>query len=239
MEAIENTIEKLEGTWGLVIIFKREPEHIYCAQNGSHIVIGFGDDSVLLASEARAFEKYTKNILDMKDGEIFKLGKNAKGDYTILNKNIQKLQTPKVERQVKGGYETYFEKEIFEQADAVYNSLGKSSRIDTNNFSAILGGLQENAQNFKGVNTIYFFGCGSSLLACQYASYFFKMLGIFENVYVLEASDVEEHDLPKSVKYWRLIIRTRSECLFLSQGRPQTCSRFSKCSKRVDTLLSE
>jgi glucosamine--fructose-6-phosphate aminotransferase (isomerizing) len=98
MEAIESTIEKLEGTWGLVIIFKNEPDHIYCAQNGSHIVIGFGDESVLLASEARAFEKYTKNILDMKDGEIFKLGKNEKGDYTILNKHIQKLQTPKVER---------------------------------------------------------------------------------------------------------------------------------------------
>lgn len=73
-KAIENTLEKLEGTWGLVIIFKREPNTIYCAQNGSHIVIGLGDDEVFIASEARAFEKYTRNIIEMQDGEILKIG---------------------------------------------------------------------------------------------------------------------------------------------------------------------
>jgi glucosamine 6-phosphate synthetase-like amidotransferase/phosphosugar isomerase protein len=81
----------------LVIIFKKEPQNIYCAQNGSHLVIGLGQDEIIIASESRAFEKYTKNILEMKDGEILQAGIDKNGKYCILNKEVQ-LAVPKVER---------------------------------------------------------------------------------------------------------------------------------------------
>lgn len=83
----------------------------------------------------------------------------------------------------------------------MYNAIGKASRIDTNNFSAVLGGLYEGREYFKGINKIYFYACGSSYIACQYASYFFKLMGLFEVVVVSEASDVEEHDLPTTVSH--------------------------------------
>lgn len=180
-----------------MIMFTDEPDTIYCTQNGSHMTIGIGSDEVFIASEARAFMRYTKHVIELSEGEIAKVGQNEEGKYTILNKEIKKYQVAKKERLQTGGFTTFFEKEIYEQKDAVYNAIGKSSRISTNGYTAKIGGLFEAGDELDNVDSIYLIGCGSSNISSDYAAYFFKYFDSFDHVHVQEASNIEQHDIPK------------------------------------------
>lgn len=201
IEAIDQALQQLEGAWALVIIFADQPDTIYCTQNGSHMTIGVGNGEIFIASESRAFQRYTKHVVELTEGEIAEIGKNEEGDFLIKNKEIKKYSSPKKQRLAMGGYKTFFEKEVFEQKEAVYNAIGKSSRISTNGYTANIGGLFEAGSTLDTVQSIYLIGCGSSHIACKYASYFFKSMECFDYVIVQEASDIEEHDLPKKVNF--------------------------------------
>jgi glucosamine--fructose-6-phosphate aminotransferase (isomerizing) len=62
--------DRCDGSWGLCVLNKAQPDEIVVACNGSPLVIGLGQGKTFIASETSAFSKYTKNYVSMKDGEI-------------------------------------------------------------------------------------------------------------------------------------------------------------------------
>lgn len=72
-EGLRKIEDYLIGQWGLVVINKKKPSEICVATYGSPILIGFGVDSIYVASETIAFEKYTKDYVEMKNEEVFTL----------------------------------------------------------------------------------------------------------------------------------------------------------------------
>ncbi|EGR27583.1 hypothetical protein IMG5_193830 [Ichthyophthirius multifiliis] len=70
-EATKTVIaQKLSGQWGLVIMDNLNPESMIVARNGSPILIGLSNDTIYVASEKIAFEKYTSNYVNVYDGEL-------------------------------------------------------------------------------------------------------------------------------------------------------------------------
>ncbi len=69
-DAVSHALARCEGTWGLAVINKANPEEIVVACNGSPMMIGLGQGKTFIASETSAFSKYTKNFIAMKDGAI-------------------------------------------------------------------------------------------------------------------------------------------------------------------------
>jgi glucosamine--fructose-6-phosphate aminotransferase (isomerizing) len=69
-EATEKAMTRCDGTWGLGIMCTDAPDELVVACNGSPLVIGIGPDRMFIASETSAFNRYTKNFISMKDGEI-------------------------------------------------------------------------------------------------------------------------------------------------------------------------
>ena len=69
-EATEKAMTRCDGTWGLGIMCTDAPDELVVACNGSPLVIGIGADRMFIASETSAFNRYTKNFISMKDGEI-------------------------------------------------------------------------------------------------------------------------------------------------------------------------
>lgn len=69
-EATEKAMVRCDGTWGLGIMCTDSPDELVVACNGSPLVIGIGSDRMFIASETSAFNRYTKNFISMKDGEI-------------------------------------------------------------------------------------------------------------------------------------------------------------------------
>lgn len=62
LEAVRKTVARLEGTWGLCIIDKNNPDRIIAARNGSPLVVGIGDGRMFVASEHTAFRRHTSQV---------------------------------------------------------------------------------------------------------------------------------------------------------------------------------
>ncbi len=70
IDAVTNTLGRLHGTWGICLIAKDSPNQIIAARNGSPLSIGIGAHRMFVASETTAFERYTKQFITLKDGEV-------------------------------------------------------------------------------------------------------------------------------------------------------------------------
>ena len=62
-KAIEKTVNKLQGTWALVIIHKDFPDQIWFTRNGSPLLLGIDDQFVLIVSEQLAFNNSIKKYI--------------------------------------------------------------------------------------------------------------------------------------------------------------------------------
>lgn len=69
-DATEKALRRCDGTWGLCIMCTDTPDELIVACNGSPLVIGIDGSRTFVASETSAFNRYTKNFISMKDGEI-------------------------------------------------------------------------------------------------------------------------------------------------------------------------
>ena len=63
---IETPSVRCDGTWGLAILNKADPDNIVVACNGSPMVIGLAQGEIFVASETAAFNRHTKNFIAMK-----------------------------------------------------------------------------------------------------------------------------------------------------------------------------
>lgn len=129
-EAVMKALKLIEGTFGLAIICKKE-QKVVVARRGSPIVLGVGEGENIIASDAVAVLPYTKKVIYLNDNEIAVLTKN---NYSIKNfsgqvveKEIDEIKWSAAEIEKKG-YKHFMLKEMFEQPDAVKNTL--RGRID-------------------------------------------------------------------------------------------------------------
>ena len=77
MEATLKTIHKnLVGHWGIVAIDSHHPDQMIVARKGSPLLIGLSNDTIYVASERVAFEKYTRNYLALENNEVLLLDVN-------------------------------------------------------------------------------------------------------------------------------------------------------------------
>ena len=84
-EAVSAALGRCDGSWGLAVVNKANPQEIVVACNGSPMVIGLGQDKTFIASETSAFSRYTKNYIAMKDGEI---GVVSAADTSLVITNL-------------------------------------------------------------------------------------------------------------------------------------------------------
>jgi glucosamine--fructose-6-phosphate aminotransferase (isomerizing) len=68
-EAFRAALNEIDGTYGIALITKHEPEKIYCARKGSPLVIGVGEGEYFVASDASAIIAHTRNVIYLEDGE--------------------------------------------------------------------------------------------------------------------------------------------------------------------------
>lgn len=78
--------ENLKGTWGLVAIDRQQPKKMLVARHGSPLLVGFDEESIYVASERIAFEKYTQNYIVLEDGEAMLLDLDKRQQFFSMNK---------------------------------------------------------------------------------------------------------------------------------------------------------
>ena len=126
-KATELALQQCDGSWGLCIMCADQPDELVVACNGSPLVIGVADDRTFVASETSAFNRYTKNFISMKDGEIGVLHSDGR---TLDLTRQQKAP----DQQVKLSPEPYPHwtiKECVEQPEAIARALGFGGRLSS------------------------------------------------------------------------------------------------------------
>ena len=155
-KAAVKTIELLEGAFGLVMIAAGERK-IVAAKKGSPLVLGIGDKEMFVASDASAMLSHTKRVVYLEDNEMAVInldGFSVKNfDGQELEKEVQELKWT-VEQIEKGGFEHFMLKEIFEQPQAIENTLRGRISPKGIKFSFNL--------DLTGISRIIILACGTS-----------------------------------------------------------------------------
>ena len=176
-DAVAKALKEVRGTYGIVAFSPREPETLVVARLGSPLIIGLGEDETLIASDASALLGYTRNAIYLNDGEIAVCNKEGAKVYNLDLKPI--ASTPEeiqgeLEQIKKGGYKHFLLKEIMEQGTALKNTL--SGRVDAENGTMRLGGLNLSPKELKDLRHLVIVGCGTAYYAGLLASYYFEKL---------------------------------------------------------------
>jgi len=191
-EATEKAMARCDGTWGLGIMCADTPDELVVACNGSPLVIGIGSDRMFIASETSAFNRYTKNFISMKDGEIGVLH----SDGTTLDLGRMQVAPDQEVKLSPEPYSHWTLKECYEQPEAIGRALGFGGRLMADKIT--LGGLEKTADKLASVDFLTLCACGTSLNASRYAEKLMKHLGSFDIVHSLDAAEVEPSDFPNS-----------------------------------------
>ena len=173
--AFLSALKVLEGTYGVVAMWSEEPDVMLAARHGSPMVVGVGEDEMMVASDAAALVAHTRQVIYLEDGEAITLRadsyQTADLDATPISKRVHEIafDLPDIER---GGYPHFMLKEIFEQPQTIRNAF--RGRIVRSEGMAKLGGIDE--EMLRNVKRCHILACGTSWHAGLVGKYLLENL---------------------------------------------------------------
>ena len=201
--AVVKALKLVEGTFGIAVLCSKENK-IVVARKGSPIVLGVGEEENIVASDAVAVLPFTKKVVYINDNEMIVL---TEGNYSIKNfegqaveKVIDEIKWTATEIEKKG-FKHFMLKEIFEQPNAIENTL--RGRIDSENKIKLSIDI-----DFNLIKRIVIVACGTSWHSALIGKYLIEKLAGF-------SVDV---DYASEFRYRNPIIGTGDLLLVISQS---------------------
>lgn len=165
-----------------------------------------------LSSDPSAIIAHTKKVLYLEDDDIAHIHEGSLNIHRLRQEdgtsNIRAIQTLEIQLQqiMKGNFDHYMQKEIFEQPESVINAM--RGRLDTQGKKVILGGLRQYTNTIRRCRRLIFIACGTSYHSCM------AVRGIFEElteipIAVELASDFLDRQAP---------VFRDDVCVFVSQS---------------------
>jgi glucosamine--fructose-6-phosphate aminotransferase (isomerizing) len=170
VEAVRLAFAELEGHFAFVVIHHDHPGLLVGARHQVPLVVGFGHDEMFLASNAAAFLRETRTVQFPGDGEIVAVTAEGAG-FQLVDGSPIEHETIELdwddEGAKKAGFETYMLKEIYEQPEAVAETIGDRVRHGT----LVLEGLNMSGKEVKELRRIVLLACGTAYHACVVGRY--------------------------------------------------------------------
>ena len=76
LRAVQAALNEVEGTYGIAVLYKNEPDKIVAARKGSPLVVGIGVNENFVASDVSALISHTNNVVYLEDGEVVEVYKD-------------------------------------------------------------------------------------------------------------------------------------------------------------------
>jgi len=163
LEAICKSINELEGSYALAILFKDEPNKIYAVRKESPLVVGIGEKENYLASDSPTLCRFVDKIVRLGDDEIAEITNDKVIFYDFVGKKINKATQEVVKSKDfldKKGFKHYLAKEIHEQAEVVSNLL--NGLLPSSNSPIKLDYLNLDKSFLKNIDRILILACGTA-----------------------------------------------------------------------------
>ena len=175
--AVVAALRQVEGTYGLAVLSTREPETLVAARLGSPLMLALGDGENFVTSDAAAVVQHTRSVVYLDDGEVAVLTPH---EYHIVD-----LDTTRIEKTVsvvdwdnetiqRDGYAHFMVKEIFEQPDAITNTM--RGRLLEDEGGARLGGIEMTDDELLAIDRVVLTACGTSWHAALIGEYMLEEL---------------------------------------------------------------
>ncbi len=166
-EALRGVLQRLRGAYALGVLFRDEPETIYCARLGSPLIIGLGEGENFIASDVPAIINRISEVIYLNDGEMAVLRADGVEVSTVDGQAVTpdvKAITLQAEEAEHAGFETFMLKEIHEQPRILRALLAK--HISAEGVIQPPAGLS--ADYFRKLNRIMIVSCGTAYHAGMY-----------------------------------------------------------------------
>ncbi len=196
ISTVKEALARLKGTYGLVLLFRDHPEVLIAARLGSPLVIGVGNGEHFVASDASPLAGYTDKIVYLADHQVAVVTAEelhvTHREQGHVPHSVQTLQVTATDVD-RRGFPHYMLKEIFEQADALANTM--RGRLSEDDATAVFGGLNLTAQQLRSVDRIILTACGTSWHAALVGEYLIEEMARIP-VEVEYASEVRYRNPP-------------------------------------------
>jgi glutamine---fructose-6-phosphate transaminase (isomerizing) len=169
-DAVRLAFAELEGHFTFVAIHHDHPGELVAARHQTPLVVGIGKGEMFLASNAAAFLRETRLVQFPDDGDVVTITSEGASfmrpdGSSVVHEEIELDWDD--EGAEKGGYETFMLKEIYEQPEAVAETIGdrvRHGRLE-------LEGLGLSDDELRGLRRIVLLACGTAYHACVVGRY--------------------------------------------------------------------
>ncbi|OHB58234.1 MAG: glutamine--fructose-6-phosphate aminotransferase [Planctomycetes bacterium GWF2_42_9] len=175
--AVQRALNEIHGTYGLAIICTDFDNMMIGAKKGSPLILGVGENEYILASDASAIVKHTKQAIYLADNEMVIItsdGFRTKTiDNVVVSKDVKEIEFS-LEAIELGGFEHFMLKEIFEQPQCLTTCLG--GRLDIKNNRVVLGGIAAQLRELSRTRRVILTACGTAWHACLVGEFLIEQL---------------------------------------------------------------
>ena len=208
LAAVQKTVKQLHGAYGTVLMDKNDASRLVVARSGSPLVIGLGIGENFIASDQLALLPVTRRFIFLEEGDVAEITRTT---IKIFDKDGQAVErqihesTASYDAGDKGQYRHFMLKEIYEQPNAVMNTLeGRLSNESVMDETFGNGA----AELFKKVKHIQIVACGTSYHSAMVARYWLETFsGISCNV-----------EIASEFRYRKSFVQPNSMVVTISQS---------------------
>lgn len=177
VEAVRAVTNQVRGSYALAVMFQDHPEEVFGTCRQSPLLVGNGRDAQYLASDIPALLHFTREVMYLEDGELARITSKGATIYSEDGTEIERASETidwNVETAEKEGYDHFMLKEIFEQPDALGNTL--AGRINETEDQIELDCPELTPDRLNNLNQIHIVACGTSFHAGLIAGYYLEEL---------------------------------------------------------------
>lgn len=208
LKAVQKTVLLLKGAYALAVVQHTDPDRLIVAKQGSPLVIGIGLGEYFIASDVAALLPVTNRFMYLEDGDVADITREKLTIYDGSGKVVERLtKTSSISADAaeKGPYRHYMLKEIYEQPQAISDTL--EGRISSGKLIEQAFGLNA-PEIFDTVEGVHILACGTSYHAGLVGKYWLEAIA---NV----PCSVE---IASEFRYRKPVVRKNSLVITLSQS---------------------
>ncbi|UYV18040.1 glutamine--fructose-6-phosphate transaminase (isomerizing) [Halomonas qaidamensis] len=174
--AVQCAVAHLQGAFALAVVSEEEPDCLVVAREGSPLMLGIAEDGHYAASDASALLSVTQQMMYLENGDVARLTRES---ITLVNALGQPAQREVITSSLSanavelGEFNHYMQKEMFEQPQALGNTLEMLS--GAGQLQPGIFGAEAHAV-FEQVDSVLILACGTSSYAGMTAKYWIEQV---------------------------------------------------------------
>ncbi|HRM14515.1 MAG TPA: glutamine--fructose-6-phosphate transaminase (isomerizing) [Acinetobacter parvus] len=174
LEAVQNIVPRLKGAYALGVIHTGHTDELITVREGSPLVIGVGIGENFISSDQLALLPVTNRFVYLEEGDIARLTRTSIEVFVngeLVERPVKELDAT-ISNASKGEYKHYMLKEIYEQPEAIQQTISQALNGNTlrDDF------LNHANADFDKIQQVQIIACGTSYHAGMIAKYWFEQL---------------------------------------------------------------